>query len=106
MRFDHTALADGQTHADHSRQRAAPGMGGVVWMNPPYDRRVINRWMDKLATHGMGIALVFARTETAWFHDQVWKRASSVFFFEGRLDFYTPQGIRANFNCGAPSCLA
>lgn len=75
-------------------------------MNPPYDRRVINRWMDKLATHGMGIALVFARTETAWFHDQVWKRANAVFFFEGRLDFYTPQGLRANFNCGAPSCLA
>ena len=35
----------------------------------------------------------------------VWPIASSVFFFRGRLHFYTPGGIRAKGNAGAPSML-
>lgn len=79
--------------------------GGVVWMNPPYDRRVIAQWMDRLASHGQGMALIFARTETSWFQAHVWRRASAIYFLAGRLYFYTPQGVRATFNAGAPSCL-
>lgn len=35
-----------------------------VWMNPPYGRET-GIWLNKLAVHGDGIALVFARTETS-----------------------------------------
>jgi hypothetical protein len=45
--------------------------------------------MSRLAYHGNGIALVFARTETQWFTQSVWKQASGIFFFEGRLTFHT-----------------
>lgn len=76
---------------------------GRVWLNPPYGRETF-RWVYKLADHGNGIALIFARTETAGFHREVWERAHSVFFFEGRLRFYLPDGKRCG-SAPAPSCL-
>lgn len=75
-----------------------------VWLNPPYGRE-IDRWMGKMSGHGNGVALIFARTETEMFFRYVWDRASSIFFFEGRLYFYTIDGKRARANAGAPSCL-
>src|SRR3990167_7363837 len=53
------------------------GWDGLVWLNPPYGPEC-ERWMKKLADHGNGIALTFARTETKWFYDQVWGRATAV----------------------------
>lgn len=76
---------------------------GRVWLNPPYGKHTYT-WLNKLAEHGYGIALVFARTETKGFHEAVWKKADSVFFFKGRLKFRTVTGnIRSTAN--APSCL-
>lgn len=76
---------------------------GRVWLNPPYGRETF-RWIEKLADHGNGTALIFARTETIGFHDHVWRRADSVFFFKGRLRFHRPDGSQAG-TAGAPSCL-
>lgn len=77
---------------------------GRVWLNPPYSREAV-KWLRKLADHNYGIALVFARTETAWFVETVWERASAVLFLHGRLHFHRPDGQRATANAGAPSCL-
>jgi len=49
---------------------------GRVWMNPPYGNQTC-RWMEKLADHDNGIALVFARTETNTFFKWVWPYASN-----------------------------
>lgn len=76
---------------------------GRVWLNPPYTRD-IGSWLGKLAAHGNGIALIFARTETAHFHRHVWRGASAVLFLEGRLHFYQG-GRRSRHNAGGPSCL-
>lgn len=77
---------------------------GRVWLNPPYDRSTWT-WLSKLADHGSGVALIFARTETAGFVDQVWNRAAAVRFLHGRLHFHLPDGTRASANAGAPSVL-
>jgi hypothetical protein len=77
---------------------------GRVWLNPPYSREAV-KWLTKLADHGYGTALVFARTETEWFVEQVWRRASAVLFLYGRLHFHHADGTRAKANAGAPSCL-
>jgi hypothetical protein len=77
---------------------------GRVWLNPPYGL-VAARWLDRLARHGTGTALIFARTETRMFFDHVWPKASSVLFLEGRLYFHHPDGTRAKANSGAPSVL-
>lgn len=76
---------------------------GRVWMNPPYSN--VEEWMKHLAQHGNGTALIFARTETQHFFKNVWNKADSIFFFEGRLHFHRPDGTRAKDNGGAPSCL-
>lgn len=74
-----------------------------VWLNPPYGRETF-KWLEKLYYHGNGIALIFARTETKGFHEQVWNRAAAVFFFEGRLRFYRVDGSQGG-PANAPSCL-
>jgi len=78
---------------------------GRVWLNPPYSSTDCGRWLEKLATHGNGISLIFARTETDWFFKQIWQKADSVLFLRGRIHFLHPNGTRAKFNAGAPSCL-
>jgi hypothetical protein len=77
---------------------------GRVWLNPPYNK-TIGEWMRKMAEHGDGIALIFARTETEFWHRWVWPKADAIFFFKGRLHFYTVRGERAKANAGAPSVL-
>lgn len=75
-----------------------------VWLNPPYSYEAW-KWLDKLADHGRGTALIFARTETAGFVATVWSRATAVLFLHGRLHFHYPDGTRAAANSGAPSVL-
>lgn len=73
---------------------------GRVWLNPPYGR-LINRWLRKLESHGDGIALVFARTDTNWFHEL---KPDAFFFMHGRVKF-----LKADFtestNAGHGSML-
>ena len=77
---------------------------GRTWLNPPYGKKTFE-WMEKLSLHKQGIALIFARTETKGFHEQIWKKAHSIFFFLGRIYFHHEDGTRSKMNAGAPSCL-
>ncbi len=76
---------------------------GRVWLNPPYGEQT-ERWLAKLAKHGNGIALVYARTETKMFFDHVWASASGIFFLKGRLSFGSPDNS-SDGQAGAPSVL-
>jgi hypothetical protein len=76
---------------------------GRVWMNPPYGPETI-AWLKRLADHGNGIALVFARTETAMFFRYVWPRADAILFLKGRVRFHRLDGTIGG-QPGAPSCL-
>ena len=90
-------------HLDESDNGLTAPWFGKVWCNPPYGRETF-KWLSKLADHGNGIALVFARTETIGFFEQVWERADAVFFFKGRLKFWYVDGTEAG-TANAPSCL-
>lgn len=76
---------------------------GRVWLNPPYGKQT-GAWLTKLAEHQNGTALIFARTETKFFIDCVWKKATAVLFIKGRLSFYTPEGDKGR-NAGGPNVL-
>jgi hypothetical protein len=76
---------------------------GRVFMNPPYGRK-LPPFLEKLADHGDGIALVFARTETRAFFANVWGRADAIMFLKGRVKFYRGDGTQAG-SSGSPSCL-
>lgn len=77
---------------------------GRVFMNPPYGGDTW-AWLARLAEHGNGIGLIFARTETEGFHDFAWPRADGFLFFRSRLHFHHLDGRRAKGNCGGPSVL-
>lgn len=77
---------------------------GRVWLNPPFHRYEVAKWVRRLADHQFGIALLHARTEAEWF-DPVWDQADSILFLSDRLYFYYPDGRRADANSGAPACL-
>lgn len=77
---------------------------GRVWLNPPYGLEA-GKWLEKLADHNNGIALIFARTETRMFFKEVWRKADAVLFIEGRLLFHRVNGEVAKANAGAPSVL-
>jgi hypothetical protein len=77
---------------------------GRVWLNPPYGPAT-GTWLQRLAEHGNGIALIFARTETEMFHRWVWEKASGLLFLRGRLHFHYVDGSRAKANAGGPSVL-
>lgn len=95
MAKDHlTVLDNGLTHP----------WNGRVWLNPPYGPQT-GHWLERLARHGCGTALIFARTETEMFFRWVWGHATALLFLEGRLHFYTPTGQRAPHNSGGPSVL-
>lgn len=92
----HIALPEDGLSADWGVSR--------VFLNPPYSSKAV-KWLGKMAMHSHGTALVFARTETEWFFETVWRAASAVLFLEGRLYFHRANGERAKANAGAPSCL-
>jgi len=90
---------------------AAGGLGGLyegwfgsVWCNPPYGTLAAD-WLAKCAEHGNCVALIFARTETETFFQEVWRKADGIFFFKGRISFCKPDGTRVKANSGAPSVL-
>jgi len=91
-------------HIELPENGLAADWSGHVWLNPPYSHEAW-RWLAKLADHGDGIALVFARTETAGFVAEVWGKATALLFLHGRLHFHHADGTRAAANSGAPSVL-
>lgn len=80
--------------------------GEMVWCNPPYGK-ALGQWLNRMALHGNGIALVFARTETRAFFENVWPYATALLFIQGRLTFCAPDGVPAKegHNSGGPSVL-
>lgn len=91
------------TEADDGLAREWP-KSARCWVNPPYGPETV-LWLSKLADHGNGIALTFARTETKMFFGQVWGRADALLFIRDRLYFHRPDGERAPANSGGPSVL-
>ena len=76
---------------------------GTVFVNPPYGPAT-GRWMRKLAEHGDGIALVFARTDVKWFHE-VGVKADVICFVSGRIRFFKGDTVNQGGTPGAGSML-
>ncbi len=76
---------------------------GRVWLNPPYGPNTAT-WLRKLASHGNGVALVPARTDTRWFRE-TWGLADAFLFLHGRLNFHHPDGTAGTQNSGHASVL-
>lgn len=76
---------------------------GLVFCNPPYDDCAT--WLALCAAHKSAVALVFNRTETDWFFNQIWDKAFAVNFVWKRIKFCGPDGKPAPAGPGAGSVL-
>jgi hypothetical protein len=76
---------------------------GRVWLNPPYGAAA-RVWIEKLAAHGNGIALVAARTQRLWFQSAV-KQASAVLFLKGSITYHHVDGSLAPAAAPFPNVL-
>lgn len=59
----------------------------IVWCNPPYGR-TLGEWVKKasMATGGVVVMLIPARTDTKYFHEYIYGKAE-IRFIKGRLKF-------------------
>lgn len=73
---------------------------GRVWLNPPYSRPLIEQFINRMAEHGNGIALLFNRCDSKMFQDVIFKKASAMKFLRHRIKFYRSDGCRG----GSPGC--
>ncbi len=76
---------------------------GRVWLNPPYGQQV-GEWARRMAEHGNGIMLTFARTDTNAWQKYIFPLADATLFLDGRVRFYLPSGERGKSGT-APSAL-
>lgn len=65
--------------------------GCTVFCNPPYGRE-INKWVEKCYKESLNpntivVMLIPARTDTKYFHDFIYYKATEIRFIKGRLKF-------------------
>ena len=73
---------------------------GRVWLNPPYSRPLIEQFVNRMAEHNNGIALLFNRCDSKMFIDVILEKATAIKFLKGRIKFYKKDGTRG----GSPGC--
>lgn len=70
---------------------------GNVWLNPPYSRGLMDKFVAKLRAEldadavNAAILLTHNFTDTGWFR-KAWEGAAAVCFTHGRIKFYNEQG--------------
>lgn len=73
---------------------------GRVWLNPPYSRPLIEQFIQKMAEHNNGIALLYNRCDSKMFQDIIFEKAKAILFMRHRIKFYKPDGTVG----GSPGC--
>lgn len=60
----------------------------------------ILKFVEKLAEHGNGIALLFNRCDSNKFQDIIFTKATGMMFLRNRIKFFRPDGTRGD----SPGC--
>lgn len=74
-----------------------------VWLNPPYSKPSLRQFVERLARHGNGIALLVNRTDNLLFQEVIFPTADSMLFMRHRVKFLRPDGTTGSPFFG--SCL-
>ena len=72
----------------------------IVFMNPPYGRE-IRDWIKKAHNEHLKneitiVCLIPARTDTSYWHDYIFNKASEIRFLKGRIKFERPDGSKGD----------
>lgn len=71
-----------------------------MWLNPPYSRPLIERFVAKMVENNNGIALLFNRCDSKMFQDVIFPHATAILFVRGRIKFYRQDGTQGD----SPGC--
>ena len=95
---------------DTAKQHITPNEDGLkanwggarVWLNPPYSRPLVERFIEKMVDNNNGIALLFSRCDSKMFQDLIFPNATALLFIRGRVKFYRPDGTQGGSSgCGS-----
>ncbi len=67
---------------------------GRVWLNPPYSQPLLKQFVQRMADHNNGIALLYNRCGNTMFHDIIFPTATAMKFLRRRIRFYRPDGTQ------------
>jgi len=67
---------------------------GRVFLNPPYSRPLVNQFMEKMAIHGNGIALIVPKLGTKMFRDIIYPNCSAIYILQERIKFFNEDWIQ------------
>lgn len=76
---------------------------GNVWLNPPYGKQT-GQFLQRMREHAQGVALVFSRTDTTWFHESA-IFADRLLFISKRVAFVDGLNLTAQGGLGSGSLL-
>lgn len=77
---------------------------GRVWCNPPYSQPALYQFCEKMAKHGNGVLLIFARTGNKVWQEVVFPKATAVLFLRKRVRFIDADGQQGG-GAGCDSAL-
>lgn len=83
--------------------RSAWPAEALVFMNPPYSQPLLRHFVEKMAVHNNGIALLKNQVDNLLFQEVIFPTAMSMIFMRHRVKF-----IRQDGSSGSPffgSCL-
>ncbi len=67
---------------------------GRVFLNPPYSRPLVNQFIEKMAAHGDGIALIVPKLGTKMFRDIIYPSCSAIYILSERIKFYDENWVQ------------
>lgn len=85
--------------ADRTFNKAQDGLKqqweGRVFLNPPYSRPLIEKFVDKMLDHGNGIMLLYDRMDNKMFQEKILPKCDAIHFVKGRVRFIDKDGKQA-----------
>lgn len=67
---------------------------GRVWLNPPYSAPLISQFMQRMAKHRNGIALVVPKFGSRMFREWVFPYCNGIFILDKRIKFYDKDWVQ------------
>lgn len=101
-KFFDLAIVDPQYGIDIMHKGGMPKhLGFKQYKRKDWDKKPpIWQFVEKLAEHGNGIALLFNRCDSNKFQDIIFTKATGMMFLRNRIKFFRPDGTRGD----SPGC--